>query len=392
MTTKSNSRADLQLLSVILDHTPAGVVVVDAQGKVILENRRSRQVCGCGAGCRDRCDPDDRHLVCRRPDGSEYAPEDLPLSRARRLGQEILGEEVRVDRPDGASMLTLVSATPTRDGEGRIAGAIGVIQDMTALENRGQQRGEFLSMVNHELRAPLATIKGLSSMALGSRGAMSAADVQDFFGTIDEETDCLMELVNNLSQMTRIESGRFSVFPEPTDLAEVVEEAVAAFRHRHGQPLADFQSPGALPLVMADRQRVAQVLTNLLENAARFSPPQKRITIAIEPPAGTTGSGGPYVAVHVRDQGAGISPDKLPMLFEKFAQLHNGHDSGLSGTGLGLFICKGIIEAHGGRIRGRSLGVGHGTTITFTLPVAIEFPREVGLQPAAPLVLEPVAP
>jgi len=245
----------------------------------------------------------------------------------------------------------------------------GVFRDITerkrAEEELERLRSEFLGMVTHELKTPLTAIKGSAATALGSQRALSAQENRELFQIVDEQADRLRELVDNLLDMTRIEAGSLSISPEPTDLRVVLEEARVTFVRSGGSHNVQLELADDLPAVAADRHRVAQVLTNLLNNAARFSPATAPITIAVEhDPL--------EVTVHVRDRGQGIPRKKLPLLFKKFSRVHEDAGQKLSGTGLGLAICKGIVEAHGGRIWADSMGEGQGSIFSFTLPVAAE--------------------
>jgi DNA-binding response OmpR family regulator/anti-sigma regulatory factor (Ser/Thr protein kinase) len=220
-------------------------------------------------------------------------------------------------------------------------------------------------MVTHELKTPLTAIKGSAATALGSRRPLSSEENRELYQIIDEQADRLRDLMDNLLDMTRIEAGTLSVSPEPTDLQAVLEEAQAAFARSVGSRRVQLKLPDDLPAVDADQHRIGQVLTNLLNNAAKFSPAAAPITIEVEhDPI--------QVSVHVQDRGRGIARDRLPDLFKKFSQVHEDTGQTLSGTGLGLVICKAIVEAHGGRIWADSAGEGQGCTFSFTLPVVTD--------------------
>ena len=152
--------------------------------------------------------------------------------------------------------------------------------------------------------------------------------------------------------------------PEPSEVADLVDRARNTFLSGGGRHTVLFDLPPELPRVMGDRRRIEQVLNNLLSNAARHSPESKPIRVGAE-------RVGVFVAISVTDEGRGVAPERLPHLFRKYAGLAaSGRERMPGGTGLGLAICKGLVEAHGGRIRAESGGVGHGTQVTFTLPVA----------------------
>ena len=282
-------------------------------------------------------------------------------------GERVLAEEVRFDLSDGTIIPTLVSATPVYSADGRITGAIAIIQDISPLEDIERLRSEFIGIVSHELKTPLTAIKGSAATVLGSSRAFNADEARELFEIIDEQADRLRDLVDNLLDMTRIEAGSMSVSLEPSDLGQVMEESRETFIRSGGTQEIYIEMPAEMPPVNADRVRITQVVTNLLANAAKFSPADSKIEIQVERDS-------LRVTVHVKDRGRGISIDKLPHLFKKFSQVHEDGGPKLAGSGLGLAICKGIVEAHGGRIWADSLGEGQGAKFSFTLSVAVDVP------------------
>ena len=302
--------------------------------------------------------------IYRRTDGEKYESHERPLARALDRGEVVRAEEILFDLPGGRKVATLVNATPIYSDDGNIVSAIAVIQDMTPLEEIERLRNDFLAMVSHELRTPLTTIKGCTSVVLGSSDPLDVSELLQYFRMIDEQSDNLRSLVNNLLDMTRIEAGALSVTPKPTDVVSLIEEAKAAFLHRGARNTVEVDLDPDLPLAAADGRRMTQVLDNLLSNASKYSPESSTIRV--------TGSrDGFHVAISVTDEGRGISSEHLAGLFKKFSRIDDGgRDQELVGEGLGLAICKGIIEAHGGRIWAYSDGGQRGTRITFTIPEA----------------------
>ena len=199
--------------------------------------------------------------------------------------------------------------------------------------------------------------------------------MQQFFRIIDGQADHMLDLIRDLMDAARIEAGTLSVVLEPSDAAVLVDRARNTFLSGGGRSNIRIDLPPDLPRVTADRRRIVQVLGNLLSNAARHSPEASaiRLSAALE---------GVHVAFSVADDGVGISSERLPYLFRKFTRLEadDRGDGGL-GAGLGLAICRGIVEAHGGRIRAESDGPGLGARFTFTLP-AVEETATVPRTPA----------
>ena len=241
---------------------------------------------------------------------------------------------------------------------------IVTLQDMTPLEELERLRAEFLGMVSHELRAPLASIKGSAATLTGSAETLDPAEMLLFFRIIEQQADQMSALITDLLDMARIETGALPVSAEPADPTILVDQARNTFLSGGpGNPVHIDLEPD-LPRVLADRRRIVQVLVNLLYNSSRNSPESAGIRVGAMREAD-------HVAFSVADDGRGLSPELIPYLFRKFARFEGDDpEHGAGGSGLGLAICRGIVEAHGGRIRAESAGMGLGARFTFTLPVA----------------------
>ena len=279
-------------------------------------------------------------------------------------------EEIVLKVPDGRSVSVLLNATPIHAEDGQLASFVFTLQDMTPLEEQERLRAEFLAMVSHELRTPLAAVKGSITTLLESAKELDPAEMTQFFRIIRDQSDQMRFLIGDLLDVARIETGALPVDPVPSELQPLVNEAKSRFPTGGAGNALDMDLAENLPLVMADRRRIVQVLSNLLSNAAGYSPEGSPIVV-------TAVREGVHVAVSVADEGRGIQADLLPGLFRKFSRT-----SGVDGSGLGLAICKGIVEAHGGRIWAESDGPGLGARFTFTLP-AVEAPT-TAVAPASP--------
>ena len=358
------ARADLEAL---VETSPVGVLVLDAAtGHPLSINREVRRIGErlCLPG-----QPAEQLLVVatfRHSDGREVSLDALP--ELFRNGETVRAEEMTISVPDGRSVRVLVNATPIRAGGdvgGDVDGSVVVtVQDLAPIEETERLRAEFLGMVSHELRTPLAAIKGSVAAVRGAAPALPKAEVDQFLRIIDAQADHMQGLIGNLLDAGRIEAGTLSVEPEPSEVAALVDQARNTFLSGGGRHAVAFDLPPDLPPVMADRERIVQVLNNLLSNAARHSPESSPIRVE-------GARDGAHVAVSVSDQGRGVPPEMLGRLFAKHAAFTGGEaGQGAAAAGLGLAICKGLVEAHGGRIRAESEGLGQGTRFTFTLPAA----------------------
>ena len=362
---EQRTRADLETL---VNTTPVGVMVFDAgTGEVRSINREARRIvsdlCAPGGSAEQLLEV----LTFRRADGREISLVEFPLAQGLRTGETVRAEEIVLQSPDGQSVTTLVNATPifSEEGEeGEVESVVVTMQDMTPMEELERLRAEFLGMVSHELRTPLAAIKGSAATLTEAASDLDPAEMLQFFRIIGEQSDHMRDLIGDLLDVARIETGELPVAPAPAEVASLVDEARSRFQSGGGRNNLRIDLSPELPLVMADGRRIIQVLSNLLSNAARHSHEASTIGVAAV-------REGYHVAVSVTDEGRGIAAERLPHLFRKFSRLE-GEDRGrdIAGSGLGLAICKGIVEAHGGRIWAESDGPGLGARFTFTIPVA----------------------
>ena len=355
----SERRARMNL-EALIETCPVGVAVFDGGGgQLVSYNREARRIAASlakpGRALEELLDV----VVCRRADGREVSLAELPLAENFAEPETVRAEEVELFVPGGPSVRTLINATPIA-AEGSAARSVVVtLQDLAPLEETERMRTEFLSLVSHELRAPLTSIKGSAVTLLGESEALDPAEMREFFRIIDEQAAHMRGLIADLLDAGRIDSGTLSVSPERCAVTDLVERARSAFLTGHAARPVVVDLSGGLPPVLADRRRIVQVLNNLLANAARHTHASSPIRIS-------AAQDGHDVAISVADDGEGLAAERLGQLFAK----HAGGAAGTAGHGLGLSICKGLVEAHGGRIRAESDGPGRGTTITFTLPAA----------------------
>ena len=346
------ARSDLEAL---VETSPVGVVVFDAGTRNLRwVNREARRIVaglqveglelGELAGT----------LKCRRGSGQEVSLDELGTADTLRA------EEVELSSPDGRSVRMLISATPTRSASGETQSVVVAMQDLASLDELERLRAEFLGMVSHELRAPLAAIKGSATTVLAASRAYDAAEVLQFFRIVDQEADRMDGLIGDLLDVGRIETGTLSVNAAPTDVGSLMDQGRNNFLSAGGRHPVLVDLPPGLPRVAADESRILQVLANLLDNAAKHSPASAPIRLAAASEDG-------FVEISIADGGDGVPEEMLPHLFRK----HVGAlGSGSAGTGMGLAICRGLVEAHGGRIRAESRGPDFGTRVAFTLLVA----------------------
>jgi two-component system phosphate regulon sensor histidine kinase PhoR len=263
------------------------------------------------------------------------------------------------------TLAVVVTAAEGTAKEERTAGLI-VVQDITELRHLERARRDFVANIGHELRTPLTSVKLLVETV---RGAMhdDTQAAEDFLGQIEAELDRLTQLVRELLELSRIESGQVRLQRTSVDVPQLLDVAAARLRaqaERAGVNLT-VETPTALPQAYADRERMEHVLINLVHNAIKFTNPGGSVTLSAQ-------AHSDEVRVSVRDTGVGIPPDDLPRIFERFYKVDKARAAGREregGTGLGLAIAKHVVQAHGGRIWAESV-YGQGSIFYFTLTSA----------------------
>ncbi|MDA0734298.1 MAG: ATP-binding protein [Chloroflexi bacterium] len=343
-TTIQNLSGERNKLSAVLDTMADGVVVVEPGGIVLLANPAAQamlavteaQILG-------------RRLVeVMRDDQIQRLIADCISTRRSQRG------DVELLRP---RRFLSVAATPLAEDSSRQV--LLTLHDLTGLRQTETSHREFVSNVSHELRNPLASVRAMVETL--EDGAIDEREVaRNFLERIRHDTDRMNHLVDDLLELSRLESGQLTLQLGAVDLAALVVEVKASFEHSaNDQGIAlVIQVTNDLPTLSADADRLRQVLINLVENALRFTRPNGEITIsAVQKPK--------FIEVLVRDTGVGMSSEHLPHLFERFYKVDRSRRHG--GTGLGLAIVKQIVEAHGGQVWAESKE-GEGSAFYFTLP------------------------
>jgi PAS domain S-box-containing protein len=369
-------------LEALLDYIPEGITIAAAPDVRILRvSRYGEQLTGRSAGELTIPAGDAQHTTAwglSWPDGTPARDADLPLTRAVRRGEVSTGEEWLLRRPDGSAITILTNAGPIRDADGSITGGVIAWRDISemkaaerrlresetrmrelyeAAEEAARQREEVMGIVSHDLRNPLNVIVAATSLMTDVELTEDKKAKQ--ITVIKRSARRMIRLIEDLLDATRIQAGSLRIHREPFVARLAIEEATSALlplMEDKGLSLRIEIDDGAY-MIDADRTRVLQVLDNLLSNAIRHSPEGGPVQVRLEP----SGDG---LVFAVADQGPGIPETDRPHLFEKFWQ---GKGKSGGGAGLGLAICKGIVEAHGGRIW-LDDSVPTGATIRFALP------------------------
>src|SRR5207248_2550148 len=276
--------------------------------------------------------------------------------------------EIEIRRADDKAVRVNVTGSYERDGNGRLEGAVLVLRESARRAHVAAAGIEIVSTVSHELRSPLTSVKGYTSLLLNRWDRLNDEQKRSMLEQVQHDADRVTRLITELLDISRLETGRLRLRCQMVDIAALADTVVEKVKIGHPELSVSASFPGDLPQVYADPDKVEQVMTNLLENAAKYADsPDVRVE-------GVYDEGRKVLKIAVHDVGKGIPPAELPRLFNKFFR---GSEGGRpSGSGLGLYIARGLVEAHGGRIAAQSR-LGEGPTFSFTLP-ADAFAKALG--------------
>ena len=291
--------------------------------------------------------------------GNGQGQRDPLFARAFAIHGNVQREMVLTAR-DGQPFDVFLTASSIRSSRGEPVGGILTVRDITREREQEEQRSTFISVISHELQTPIAIIKGYASTLARPDAVLEQETLRSRLQAIEEEADSLNKLVSNLLYASRIQAGGLQMDIAPLDLASLVQKVAQRLRVKSPGVTVKLELPAHLPTVMADRDRIEEVLQNLLDNALKYSPKRRVVTVSCS-------STSDEVIVSVSDLGMGIALRDQEQLFDRFHRVDNSSTRSTQGAGLGLYICRAIVEAHGGTIRVESV-LHQGSTFSFSLP------------------------
>lgn len=293
--------------------------------------------------------------------GEPVDPSDLPVAAALR-GETRVGQELRIETEAGQDRFVAFSASPLYDAHGRIYGAVSTFRDMTSAHEAQQEKDNFISIVSHELKTPITSIKGYAQMLL-RRAEEAGSDERDLKGLriINDEVERMVDLINQLLDVQRLEMQRLQLNLDRVDLVALTLDTVDRLQMTTNRHTLKPRVPQGPVWVCGDAIRLAQVLSNLIMNAIKYSPAGGPVEVSLERQEGRAW-------VSVRDWGIGIPPEDQPHLFQRFWRGTRKENTSLTGMGLGLYISREIVRRHQGDIVFRSQP-GQGSTFLFWLPL-----------------------
>ncbi|MHB8893818.1 MAG: ATP-binding protein [Candidatus Geothermincolia bacterium] len=337
-------------LEVVLENAVVGVLAVSNEGEIIIANATvfnmlagARPWWWLGSDLEDAIPEPSLTRIIRKviDEGIPIFNETVVLSSGRHIE---------------------VSCVPIKELSPAKAGVVAVLHDVTGLHRVEQARSDFVSMVSHELRTPLTSIKAYVDTLQRQDVRFDEETRASFISVISRETERMTRLINDILDLSRIEAGRLDLKPTFVDLLELVSAVVARIESQAAGHSVVLDLPDSMEPVRAEASKIEQVMLNLLGNALKYSPPGSEVAISVRRLK-------EKAMVSVTDHGIGIAREQLPHVFDKYHRAGSAGGGGIRGAGLGLFVTKSIVEAHGGRIWAES-EEGAGTTVIFTIPLA----------------------
>lgn len=348
----------------IIESVYAGLVMVSNDGRIMQMNASAREIF-------DVKSPE----ILGRPYFEVIESSKVKSIIARSIeNNEEIAEEVALSM-DGSNEEERIYQAQTALVKGEDQepiGAVAIFNDITEIRSVERMKTAFVSTVSHELRTPLTSIKGfISTLLSDAEGYYDLATQREFYQIIDTECDRLTRLISDLLNVSRIEAGRaLDLNPKPLQLTPLIEKVISVQKSYTDKHTFNIEMDEDLPTVIADEDKVDQMLTNLINNAIKYSPRGGEITVA----GHKDGTG---ITISITDQGMGIPKDHLPKIFDRFHRVDNRDTREVGGTGIGLYLVKHLVEAHGGKLSVES-EVDKGSTFAFTLPEKPPMAEEEG--------------
>ncbi len=353
-------------LAAIIDNSADGILILDEDRRVVVMNQALAAMVGMpeeaalGKNCGDV-------LPLENVVGDDICHSDYDLSNMGESGTRCEGD---IMRPGGSRVTLSITSTPLIDEEsGKLVNVIISLHDITQFREEEEIKSTFTSIISHELKTPVALIKGYAQTLAREDADWDADVARQGLQVIEEESDRLEALINNLLDVSHIQASGLQLDFSDVDIEQLVRKVANAYRTQTDNHEIQEDFPERLPLVWGDEERLRQLMTNLIGNAIKYAPDGGTIRVGgwLESPPDLPE--GYRVVLYVADQGIGIPEEELERIFERFYRVDNTLRRSAAGTGLGLYLSKAIVDAHNGQIWVRS-EVGKGTTFFVGLPVS----------------------
>lgn len=351
-----NLKRNEELYRDLYEEAPNAYLSVNVDGRIRRANRSAIELLGYTL-----------EEILGRQVSDLYADTPQGRTKSREIferflaGEEIRNEELEMRRSDGSSFWVNLSIRPILDNRGQVTASRSIIVDVTEHKKLDDLKDDFIGLVSHELRSPMTVITGAINTALTEAERLTPEETHQLLSDAYIEANMLAKILNNLLELSRIQADRLSLHAEEISIAMVIQSAINEIKRQATTHSFSVTLPENPTLVFADELRLERILYNLLENAVKYSPPESKIEVSAKVEDD-------FLVVGVNDQGPGISSTDQDILFGPFQRLEGSRPDGTRGVGLGLLVCRRLVEAHGGRIWVES-EPGKGSTFYFTLPL-----------------------
>ena len=351
-------------LATLIENSADGIMIMDANRRILVMNQALATMLdmspeeAIGLPCSSI-------LALENVQGDDLCSAEGYLGMLHKDGLRCEGDLIR---PGGAHITVAVTYTPLYDEQRRLVNIIVNVYDITRFREEEEMKSTFTTIISHELKTPVALIKGYAQTLARPDATWDADTARQSLQIIEEEADRLEALINNLLDVSKIQAGGLRLDIADVNIKNLAQNVADVYRIQTEKHFIELDFPADLPTIWGDEERLRQVLTNLVNNAIKYSPEGGAIRIGgwveDEPHEPTR----QRLVVYVADQGIGIPQDELAHIFERFYRVDSSLRRSTAGAGIGLFLCKSIVEAHGGEIWARA-EAGKGTTFFFALPL-----------------------
>lgn len=369
------SQLERQKLNTVINSTAEGVILCDSTGNLILANEAALALLSLDSIPFEQplVDMADYYHI-RDLEGMPLPIELLPMSRA--LAGEVFHDyRVIMHGASGSGTVMSFSGAPARaENSGTIEGAVVIFRDITANQKLERAKDEFLAVAAHELRSPLASVRSYADMLLKREQQRAETDSRDVRGLtiLSQQVTHMLRMVDNLLDVSRLDAGRVELLLQPTNMVSLTAQVLDLKRPEAGKRDLVMETDQAEIMVQCDSMRIRQVLTNLVGNAIKYSPPETAVHVRLDIVESEQGK---EVLVAVTDKGSGIAPEQRTRLFQRFYRA--GGRRRTEGLGLGLYLSREFVQMHNGRIWNESTE-GSGNTFFFTLPLVVSEETDKG--------------
>lgn len=382
------ARARAEELDKVIAHMADGLAIFNELGTLVKMNPAGQAIFGHGVIEGSSAAKYVEQYGLYQENGELFKLDELPSMRALK-GETVIGVTMLVHPPGSSEKIMQVSCSPLTDAQGTITGAVSVLHDVTQEKTVERLKDEFLSIVSHELRTPLTAIIGYSDLMMrGVHGTLSDRQGK-VLNSVRANADRLLRLINDLLDVSKLESGSVHLNSEPINTGETANRIIAQTRilaENNKVQVENLLTNRQLNMVLADEQKLQQIVENLVSNAIKFTPGGTVIVDGYmsllasddpllmreqEPQQPLPGTGARSLVISVSDSGEGMEQNQLERIWDRFYQADTSVKRRSGGAGLGLSIVRRLVEMHGGRVWATSGGEGRGSTFNFSLPVAL---------------------